>query len=171
VTVTSDSGDSEQVILKPAFSPGVFVGSIPTELGAVKKGDHILQVIGEDHIHITYIVPISPDGNNKPVTYACNLATDAKFTMLSRSALDVYKEAAELQKKEILDENWEVIGTLPDSVSNFFRDPETGALRRRGYRFRTDFLTRVKPGQPVYVESTNRMLRRARNLQHQCGYY
>ncbi|HEY3417612.1 MAG TPA: hypothetical protein VGM23_12075, partial [Armatimonadota bacterium] len=152
VTVTATSGDKEQVVLKPAFSRGVYIGSVETALGDAKPGDDTLQVQGNDKLRIIYTDRLSGDGGNVERTVGVDLASDAKLTILALAALDVYREVTDYQKKNILDDHWEVIGNLPDTASAFFRDPETGLVKPRGTRFDQSFLWNIKPGQAAYIE-------------------
>ncbi|MHB9024381.1 MAG: tetratricopeptide repeat protein [Armatimonadota bacterium] len=152
ITVSATSGDKEQVVLKPAFSRGVYIGSVETVLGDPKPGDEVLQVQGNDKLRITYTDRLSGDGGNVERTIGIDLATDAKLSILAQAALNVYREVTALQKNNIMDDHWEVIGTLPDTVSDYFRDPETGLARPRGTRFDKSFLYNIKPGQSAYIE-------------------
>lgn len=153
VTLTSTSGDKEVVTLRPAFSRGVYIGNVDTALGAPVANDGTLQVQGGDHITITYIDHLSPDGVDKPRTIGVDLATDADLDVLAQSAVDVYHEAVALQKKNVLDDAWVVVSDLPETVSEFFRDPETGEVLKKGVRVDLGaFMGTIKPGQAAYIE-------------------
>ena len=56
ITVETSHGDKESIDCVP-LSPGsdVYIGSIPTEIGTAKPGDHILQVVGGDIITTRYL--------------------------------------------------------------------------------------------------------------------
>ncbi|MCX5661805.1 MAG: tetratricopeptide repeat protein [Planctomycetota bacterium] len=55
VTAESKSGDKETIECIPlAGNDSIFIGSIPTEIGAAKAGDAMLQVSGGDIITLTY---------------------------------------------------------------------------------------------------------------------
>ncbi|MHB0936998.1 MAG: tetratricopeptide repeat protein [Armatimonadota bacterium] len=155
ITVIADSGDEEEVMLKPAFSRGVYLGSVETALGQPKKGDGILQVRGNDKIKLQYTDRLSAEGADIKRVVALDLATDATLIALAQSALPVYREALEYQKKNILDERWEIVGTLPKTASKFFRNTHDGALFKKGMRFDMSFISRVKAGQPFYAELTD----------------
>jgi len=152
ITVVADSGDKEEVVLKPAFSRGVYLGSVETALGLPKPGDGILQVRGNDKIKLHYIDRLSGDGANVDRVVALDLATDANLIALAQSALPVYREALDYQKKNILDDRWEIVGTLPKTASKFFRSPQDGSLYKKGMRFDMSFVARVKAGQSFYAE-------------------
>jgi len=64
VTVETTHGDKESIDCVP-LSPGsdVYIGSIPTEIGTAKPGDHILQVRGGDMITTTYFDANDEAGN------------------------------------------------------------------------------------------------------------
>jgi TolA-binding protein len=152
VTVTASSGDKEQIVLRPAFSKGVYFGSIPTELGEPKAGDRKLQVVGGAKVKIDYIDRISSDGANAPRSITIGLATEAKVSVMAQAAMAVYKEVVLYQKQNLLDDNWTVIGDLPSTASDFFRDADDGSLRKKGSRFDKSFLSTIRPGQSVYIE-------------------
>jgi len=154
ITVIADSGDEEEVMLKPAFSRGVYLGSVETALGQPKKGDGILQVRGNDKIKLQYTDRLSAEGADIKRVVALDLATDASLMTLAQSALPVYREALDYQKKNILDDRWEIVGTLPKTASKFFRNPQDGTLYKKGMRFDMSFISRVKAGQPFYAELT-----------------
>jgi len=152
VTVTSKkTGDKETVFLKPAFSRGVYFGSIPTELGEAKADDGKLQVTGDDTVTILYADPLA-SGKTEPKSFTLTPSTDAQLVMMAQSALDIYREATGYIKKNILDDNWTLVGVLPKTSSAFFRDPENGNLRKKGYGFDRGFIQFIKPGQSVYLE-------------------
>lgn len=55
LTIRSTSGDEEVVTCVPLSGGGeIFIGSITTEIGAPKKGDNVLQIIGGDKITTAY---------------------------------------------------------------------------------------------------------------------
>ena len=152
ITITATSGDKEAVVLKPAFSHGVYLGSIETALGEIKPGDGILQVRGNDKVKITYLDRFSSDGANIERTVTMDLATDASLMTLAQSGLPIYQEVQDYQKKNILDDSWEIVGTLPKTASKFFRDSRDGTLYRKGVRLGNAFLFSIKAGQAFYVE-------------------
>ena len=152
VTITATSGDKEQVVLKPAFSRGVYIGSVETVLGEPNPGDNILQLVGTDKVRITYTDRLSAQGADQQRVVTVDVATDADLTILALAALDVYREVRSYQKKNILDDRWEIVGALPKNATSFFRDPDTGLLRRKGWRFDRTFITNIKPGQSIHVE-------------------
>lgn len=147
VKVTTTGGDTEEVTLKPAFSRGVYLGSVENGLGEAKPSDGLLQLRGKDKLKVTYV-----DRQGTDHTVSMDLATDGKLIILAQSALDIYKEVLGYQKRNILDDNWELVGTLPKTASSFFRDPEDGSLRRKGMRFDPGFISNIKAGQSIYVE-------------------
>jgi TolA-binding protein len=144
--------DTEVIQLRPAFSKGLYTGNIEAQLGEPKLGDGILQVQGNHKVRIIYVDRLSDEQADKERFAELGLATDSSMTMLAQSAKDIFQEAMELQKKHILDERWELISTLPKTASAFFRDPETGALRKKPARFDKSFINNIKPGQNLYVE-------------------
>ena len=150
VTVSSTSGDTKKVVLKPAFSRGVYLGSVETALGNPKPDEGTLYVRGKDKLKVSYV-----DRQGVDHTVSLDLATDARLIILSRTALDVYKEVLDYQKRNILDDNWEVVGTLPKTASSFFRDPQDGTLRRKTFRFDPNYISNIKAGQTIYVELTD----------------
>ncbi len=151
VTVTSTSGDTKKVILKPAFSRGVYLGSVETKLGNPKQDDaNAIYVRGKDKLKVSYV-----DRQGIEHTVGLDLATDARLIIMSRTALDVYKEVLDYQKRNILDDNWEVVGNLPKTASSFFRDPQDGTLRHKTYRFDPNYISNIKAGQAIYVELTD----------------
>lgn len=152
VTITSGSGDKEEAVLKTAFSRGVYIGSVETSLGDAKPGDKVLQLIGGDKVQITYKDRVSENAAEQVRTVNIGVATTADLTILAQAALDVYREVKEYQQKNLLDDRWEVVGVLPKKASAFFRNPDTGALRPKGWRFNRAFINNVKPGQPIFVE-------------------
>ena len=150
VTVTSTSGDTEQVVLRAAFSRGVYIGSIDTVLGEAKPGDGVLQLEGGDKIQISYTDHLAEGDQTR--TVSLETATDGKLIVLSRSALDVYREVQSYQLQNVLDDRWSVIGKLPKTASAFFRDSDDGTLRRKGFTFDKGFISSIKPGQSLYIE-------------------
>jgi len=147
VTVKSSGGDTKKVTLKPAFSRGVYLGSVDTVLGGPKADDGALYVRGNDKLKVSYT-----DRQGVEHTVGMDLATDAKLIILAQSALNIYKEVLEYQKRNILDDNWELVGKLPKNASSFFRDPQDGSLRRKGTRFDPGVISNIKAGQAIYVE-------------------
>ncbi len=152
VTVTSSNGDKESLVLRPAFSKGVYYGHIDTALGEAKVGDGTLEVFGGGKITIDYIDHIANDGVDVPRRITVGLATDAKVSLMAQAAVKVFNEVSEYQKQNILDDNWTLIGDLPTTASDFFRDPDDGSLKKRGTKFDKTFLNNIRPGQSVYVE-------------------
>lgn len=153
VTVTSDSGDRETVTLRPAFSRGVYLGSVMIALGETKVGDGILQVQGaNDKIKVIYDDRLSAEGANVPRTVSVDLKTDATMMLVSQSSLEIYREGMQYQKAGLIDENWVVVDKLPDSASAFFRNVDTGKVYQPNERLPKEVLHRVKPGQGIYVE-------------------
>ncbi len=152
------SGDKETVLLKPAFSRGLYLGTVDTELGNAKADDGKLQVTGDDEVTVTYIDPLADGEKNKAISYKMTPATDGQMVMMAQSALDIYREAQSYVKKNILDERWVLVGVLPKSATAFFRDPENGNLRKKGYGFDRRYIEYIKPGQSVYVELTDQDL-------------
>jgi hypothetical protein len=56
VTVETTSGDKETLLCLPVTQgAAVLMGSLRTELGSIKPGDNILQLVGTDRIKTTYI--------------------------------------------------------------------------------------------------------------------
>lgn len=155
VIAIADSGDRKEVILKPAFSRGVYLGSIETVLGAPDPKDPLLHVRGNDKITIKYIDRLSGNDINVERVYAVNLATNAKLIAMAQSGVDVYQEVLDYQKKNILDDNWEIVGTLPKTAGAFFRNADDGTLRRKGYRFDSRQFSNIKAGQSVFAQLTD----------------
>jgi TolA-binding protein len=63
VTVQTSSGDKEIVHCVPLAGKGELqIGSIPTEVGAAKPGDNVLQVVAGDVITTTYLDNNTQDG-------------------------------------------------------------------------------------------------------------
>ena len=61
-------GDKETIECIPLVNGGdAFIGSIPTEVGVAKPGDHVLQVIGGDSITTRYIDENDEQGNSNVV--------------------------------------------------------------------------------------------------------
>jgi TolA-binding protein len=152
VEITTNNGDKETAILKPAFSRGVYMGTIDTALGDVKIGDGILQVLGDSKIFVTYVDRLSAGGADTPRSIAIELATDAKLNIMAQSGVDVFKEGQGYVQKNILSDNWQIIGNLPETATAFFRLPEDGTLRIKPFTFDKSFMRSIKPGQGVYVE-------------------
>jgi TolA-binding protein len=155
IIVTAASGDKEEVVLKPAFSRGVYLGSVETALGLPNPGDGILQVRGNDKIKLQYIDRLSGEGANVERVVALDLATDANLVALAQSALPVFREALAYQQTNILDERWEIVGTLPKTASKFFRHPHDGSLYKKGTRLDMRFISEIKAGQAFYLELTD----------------
>jgi len=65
VTVTSDSGDSETIVLTGS---GPFTGSIPTDDGAISNNDGTLQAADGDTITVTYFDADDGNGGSGNVT-------------------------------------------------------------------------------------------------------
>jgi len=155
ISVTAVSGDTEEIVLKPAFSRGVYLGSVETALGLPQPSDGILQVRGNDKIKLQYIDRLSGDGANIERVVALDLASDARLVALAQAGLPLFREALEYQKKNILDDRWEIVGTLPKTASKFFRNPYDGSLYKKGMRFDMRFLSEIKAGQAFYLELTD----------------
>ncbi|MEI7832289.1 MAG: tetratricopeptide repeat protein, partial [bacterium] len=151
VTIISTSGDSVQALLKPAFSRGVYIGSIYTALGAPIKGDDILQVRGGDTAAITYIDRLSNDGVNIPRKVSVGFRTDSDLTVISQTAMATYIKIKEYQKLGLIDDKWRIIGELPIDAPAGFRNVN-GALFGKGTEIRIADMKRIVPGQGVYIE-------------------
>ena len=148
VTVSASSGDKKELLLKPAFSRGMYIGNLETVLGKPDPTDTKLHVHGHDRITIKYTDSLTKTER----TSAVGLATDAKLMAISESGTAVYHEIGEYQKLNIIDDDWNLVGSLPKKASSFFRDSHDGTLFRRGYRFDKTFFSNIKAGQGVYIE-------------------
>jgi len=149
VTAKATSGDSKQFTLKPAFSRGMYIGDMETALGKPDPTDtQTLHVRGKDRITISYHDRLA----NTDCVYSVGLATDAKLLAIAEAGVDITREVEGYQKKNILDENWNLIGQLPKTASAFFRDPMDGSLLRKGHRFDKNYFSNVKAGQGIYIE-------------------
>lgn len=77
----TDSGDEEFFALTPfGDSKTKFKGQLATELGEVKKDDHVLQVIGKDRVHYAFsdaFAKTQKIADNRPFTL--EVATDAEL--------------------------------------------------------------------------------------------
>ena len=77
----TDSGDEEFFSLTPFGDSKVkFKGQLATELGAVKKRDHVIQVIGKDRVHYAFsdrFAKVQKIEDNRP--YTLLVATDAEL--------------------------------------------------------------------------------------------
>jgi outer membrane protein assembly factor BamD (BamD/ComL family) len=63
VTVQAKSGDKETITCIPLpGSTDTFIGSIPTEMGAPKPNDGVIQIVGGDAITTTYVDANTQDG-------------------------------------------------------------------------------------------------------------
>ena len=98
--VWTDSGDEEIFSLTPfGDSKTKFKGQIPTILGAVKKHDHTIQVIGKDRVHYAFskaFAEAQKIENNTP--YTLSVATDAELYASSGKILT--QEQREVQALE-----------------------------------------------------------------------
>ena len=134
VVVTTSSGDREVVHLESGSAgKGFFRAELPTQLGAPKPGDHILQVNGTDVITYDY-----PDDFKKQFTNIApprsniRLASDAEFRM---SATEI-KDEEEITFEERLREQRRIAGKQP------------------GFEFRQEFRKGddLKPGNNIYLQ-------------------
>ena len=66
VTITSDSGDSETLVLSDGGG-GTYTNSIVTEGGAVNVGDGVLQTASLDQITVSYVDPDDGNGGSETV--------------------------------------------------------------------------------------------------------
>ncbi|MGB2824543.1 MAG: hypothetical protein WBF17_26445, partial [Phycisphaerae bacterium] len=98
--VWTDAGDEEFFSLTPfGDSKTKFKGQIATELGAVRKGDHTIQVIGKDRVHYAFseqFARVQKIENNTP--YTLSVATDAELYASSGKILT--KEEREVRALE-----------------------------------------------------------------------
>ena len=99
--VWTDSGDEEFFSLAPfGDSKTKFKGQIATELGAVKKGDHTIQVIGKDRVHYAFsdqFAKVQKIQNNTP--YTLSVVTDAELYASSGKILNkLEREVKALEK-------------------------------------------------------------------------
>ena len=153
IVIITRNGDRETCVLKSSISPGMFTGSIMVSLGEPLHEDGVLQVMGNnDFISATYTERLSKDGINVPKTIQINIKTDGEVTAIAQSTLEIYNEVKKYQERLILSRDWDVIGTLPDDASEFFKNSETGLVHLRGHHFDRNFLRFLKPGQGVYIE-------------------
>ena len=149
VTAKTTSGDTKQITLMPAFSKGLYVGDLVTMLGKPDPTDTAkLHVRGKDRITISYFDRLA----NAERSYSVGLATDATLQAISEAGVAIVREVEEYQKKNILDDNWTLIGQLPKTASAFFRDPMDGSLLHKGHRFDPKFFSNIKGGQGIYIE-------------------
>jgi outer membrane protein assembly factor BamD (BamD/ComL family) len=81
VTMETTHGDKEKTECIPLTAEAdVFIGSIPTEIGATKTGDNILQVIGGDVVTTRYEDENSQDGK-------ANVSRESKVKIVSTASL------------------------------------------------------------------------------------
>lgn len=154
VEVSTASGDKEKLVLRTAFSRGVYIGSLQTTSGVPKAGDGILQLIGGDKIRISYKDRLSDGAANQERVVNIGVATDSRLVAIAQTSAASFKELREYQRQNIIDDRNELLGELPKTNTSFFRNEETGELRQRGYRFDVSSFANIKVGQPVYVELT-----------------
>lgn len=134
VIVSTSAGDKESVRLESGSAgKGFFQAELPTELGAPKAGDGILQVSGADLITYDY-----PDDFKKQFTSALpskaqiRIAADAEFRI---SATEI-KDEEEVSFEERL------------------RQQRQRVTKQAGIEFRQEFRTAsdIKPGNPIYLQ-------------------
>ncbi|MEZ5299273.1 MAG: tetratricopeptide repeat protein [Verrucomicrobiales bacterium] len=132
-------GDTEEIFLNSGGAgKGLFVGEIPTALGAAQPGDGVLQVLGADVIGVDY-----PDEFKKQFRFQVlsqneiRIASDAEFDMASAR---IIKEGEETITDRI---NAEIAAEDSDPRKSAARPP-----------------SEVKPGNPIYfrVEDPDRSL-------------
>ena len=134
VVVTTSGGDREIVRLESGSAgKGFFRAELPTELGAPKPGDHVLQVSGTDIITYDY-----PDDFKKQFTNIApprsniRLASDAEFKI---SAAEI-KEEEEITFEERLRQQRQIAG------------------KQAGLEYRQEFRSgnSLKPGNNIYLQ-------------------
>jgi len=99
----TDSGDEELFSLTPfGDSKTKFKGQIDTALGAVKKRDHVLQVIGKDRVHYAFseqFAKAQKIASNEPFTLS--VATDAELYASSGKILSRQEREAKALEEMI----------------------------------------------------------------------
>jgi len=134
--VRSDSGDEETFNLVPfADSKTQFEGQINTELGAVRKGDHTLQVLGKDRVHFDF---------SKPFKKAHNVQDKTVHSLTVISDSDLFASSGKiLSRKEIEEQALERM--LRAKLKLERKDGKDMPLRiyRPG--------NQIKPGNPINV--------------------
>ena len=82
VKIETGSGDKEEVECIPLTSDSlILVGSIPTDIGAAKPGDRVLQVTGGEEVTTTYVDESTESG-------AGNVPRAAKVRIVSTGTVD-----------------------------------------------------------------------------------
>lgn len=140
IRVWTDSGDEETINLLPFGETRTrFDGELPTRPGAPKKGDKVLQVMGNDKVHYDFSPAFRKAGGiaSEPVTMG--VASDAEFFASSGEILTA-EELADIRLERQIREQMIRAGTLDreEAVG------ETEPLRHRS----TD---QLRPGNPIHV--------------------
>lgn len=134
VVVTTSTGDKESLRLESGSAgKGFFQAELPTELGAPKPGDGILQVNGADSVTYDY-----PDDFKKQFTSAVpskaniRIASDAEFRI---SATEI-KDEEQISFEERL------------RLQRLRTNKQAGVEYRQEFRTASD----LKPGNPIYLQ-------------------
>jgi len=153
VIITTKNGDKETYILKSTVASGMFTGNIMVSLGEAIHEDGILQVLGSnDVITVSYTERLSSDGVNVETSFNIGLATEGKLSAISQTALDIFNEVKRYQQQILINDKWEVIGVLPDSASDYFKNQDNGLVYGYNHQLDRNFVSFVKPGQGIYIE-------------------
>jgi len=101
---TEPGGDEETIYLQSGGAgKGLFRADLPTQLGAVTKGDKVLQVTGRDVIKCDYPEQFKAEFKNVPLADAeIRIAADGKFEVASSKIIDEEKEtfSQKLEREE-----------------------------------------------------------------------
>jgi TolA-binding protein len=129
--VTVPGGDREMAhIVSGGAGKGLFIGEIPTALGAVQAGNGTLEIGGNDLVKVDYPEDFKKEFKFEPLpTGDIGMAADAVFRMASSTIVDEKEEseAERLQREQREEENL-------DERRSISRPPN-----------------QIKPGNPVYL--------------------
>lgn len=129
--VTVPGGDREMAhIVSGGAGKGLFIGEIPTALGAVQVGNGTLEVGGDDLVKVDYPEDFKKEFKFEPLpTGDIGMAADAVFRMSSSTIIDEAEETEgeRLERERAEEEN-------QDQRRSVSRPPN-----------------QIKPGNPVYL--------------------
>lgn len=139
----TDSGDEEVFTLVPfGDSKTKFEGSLPTAMGALVKGDRVLQVLGDDTVHYDFTDRFKKAHNiSVAETFTLTIATDSELYASSGRIL-TKEEMAERQFDAMLREKIKIEKDAKETVEkvalSLVRPPD-----------------QVKPGNAINVRVVN----------------
>lgn len=134
IRVWTDSGDEEFFILLPfGDSKTKFRGEINTELAACRKGDHTLQVLGQDKVHY---------GFSDRFRKAAGVSVAEVVTVEVVTDSELYASSGRILTRQEQEEQ---------AIEQMIRDRERITTQHSAPLSAIRTANEVKPGNPIYI--------------------